>query len=439
MKKWFEENNIDEVEGVVPDMAGIARGKFVPAKKFRQEGMRLPESVFIQCVTGEYVEKPVIPATDPDMDLRPDPNTIRIVPWATDPTASVIQDCFYSDGSPVTISPRYVLRRVLDLYKQKGWQPIVAPEVEFYLVKPNLDPDYPLEPPVGRSGRQETVRQAFSIDAVNEFEAYFEEIYEFCEAQKIEVDSLIHEGGAGQVEINFMHGDALDLADQVFLFKRTVRETAFRHNMYATFMAKPMATEPGSALHLHQSVIDIETGRNIFSDENEQPTDVFFSFIAGLQKYIPASILLLAPYVNSYRRFARYLSAPINVQWGYENRTVGFRVPRSEPEARRVENRVPGADVNPYIAIATSLACGYLGILEGLSPSEAVDTSAYDMEHEMPRDLFSALDCLKECKEIQEILGEKFIEVFCAVKEQEHETFFQVISAWEREFLLLNV
>jgi glutamine synthetase len=192
-------------------------------------------------------------------------------------------------------------------------------------------------------------------------------------------------------------------------------------------------------LHLHQSVIDVESGRNIFSDEKEQPTDLFFSFIGGLQKYIPESILLLAPYVNSYRRFARYLSAPINVQWGYENRTVGFRVPRSDPEARRVENRVPGADVNPYIAIATSLACGYLGMLEGLSPSEAVDTSAYDMEHAMPRDLFSALDCLKECKEIQEILGEKFIEVFCAVKEQEHETFFQVISPWEREFLLLNV
>lgn len=439
LNKWIADNNIDEVEGIVSDMAGIARGKFVPANKFRHEGMRLPESVFIQCVTGEYVEKPVIPPTDPDMDLRPDLNTIRIVPWATDPTASVILDCFYFDGSPVKISPRYVLRRVLDLYKKKGWRPIVAPEVEFYLVKPNLDPDYPLEPPVGRSGRQETVRQAFSIDAINEFEPYFEDIYNFCEVQKIEIDTLIHEGGAGQVEINFVHGDPLDLADQVFLFKRTVRETAFRHNMYATFMAKPMAKEPGSALHLHQSVIDIESGRNIFSDEKEQPTDLFFSFIGGLQKYIPESILLLAPYVNSYRRFARYLSAPINVQWGFENRTVGFRVPRSDSEARRVENRVPGADVNPYIAIATSLACGYIGMLEGLSPSDAVDTSAYDMEHAMPRDLFSALDRLKDCKEIQEILGEKFIEVFCTVKEQEHETFFQVISAWEREFLLLNV
>lgn len=439
IKKWLADNNIDEVEGLVPDMAGIARGKFVPAKKFRQEGMRLPESVFIQCVTGEYVEEEVIPPTDPDMDLRPDANTIRIVPWAADPTASVIQDCFYFDGTPVKMSPRYVLRRVLDLYKDKGWQPIVAPEVEFYLVKPNLDPDYPLEPPVGRSGRQETVRQAFSIDAVNEFEPLFEEMYDFCEAQNIEIDTLIHEGGAGQVEINFVHGDALDLADQAFLFKRTVRETAFRHKMYATFMAKPMAKEPGSALHLHQSVVDTETGENIFSDKNGEPTDLFYSFIAGLQKYIPQSILLFAPYVNSYRRFARWLSAPINVQWGFDNRTVGFRVPRSEPDARRVENRVPGADVNPYIAIATSLACGYLGMIEGLKPSDPVDTSAYEMEHGIPRDLFSALDHLKGCKGIQDALGEKFIEVFCAVKEQEHETFFQVISAWEREFLLLNV
>ena len=207
----------------------------------------------------------------------------------------------------------------------------------------------------------------------------------------------------------------------------------------ATFMAKPMAKEPGSALHLHQSVVDSKTGQNIFSDEAGEATDLFFSFIAGQQKYIPQSILMFAPYVNSYRRFAKWLSAPINVQWGYENRTVGFRIPRSSADARRVENRVPGADVNPYLAIATSLACGYLGMVEGLKPSDPVDTSAYEMEHGIPRNLFSALDHLKASKEIQEVLGEKFIEVFCAVKEQEHETFFQVISPWEREFLLLNV
>lgn len=440
IEEWLIENGIDEVEGLVPDMAGVARGKFMPAKKFcKEEGMKLPESVFIQTVTGEYVQKPVIHTYDPDMVTRPDGSTLRPVPWAPDPTASCIQDCYYHDGSPVTIAPRHVLRRVLELYEAKGWKPIVAPEVEFYLVKPNTDADYPLEPPIGRSGRQETVRQAYSIDAVNEFDPLFEDIYDYCEAQNIDVDSLIHESGAAQVEINLVHGDPLSLADQVFLFKRTVRETAMRHQVYATFMAKPMAQEPGSALHLHQSVLDAKTGENIFSEPNGEPSSLFLSYIGGLQEYIPQSVLVVAPYVNSYRRFARYLSAPINVHWGYDNRTVGLRVPVSDPKNRRIENRVAGADVNPYLAIAVSLACGYLGMVEGLQPTPPVTESAYELPQTLPRDLFMALDRLQASERVREILGDEFVKVFCAIKEQEYETYFQVISPWEREFLLLNV
>jgi len=439
IKKWLEEHGIDEVEGLVPDMAGVARGKFIPASKFCKQEMRLPESVFIQTVTGDYATKPVLSLADRDMVLRPAADTIRLVPWAADPTASVIQDCFHHDGSPVDIAPRYVLMRVLKMYRERGWDPVVAPEVEFYLVKPNVDPDYPLEPPVGRSGRQETVPQAHSIDAVNEFDPLFEDIYDYCEAQGIEAETLIHECGAAQFEINFLHGDPMSLADQVFHFKRTVRETAMRHKVYATFMAKPMAREPGSALHIHQSVVDAKSGENVFSGPSGEASQTFLSFIAGLQKYIPETILLLAPYVNSYRRFARHLSAPINLHWGYDNRTVGLRVPESKPENRRVENRVAGADVNPYLAIAVSLACGYLGVEEELQPTEPVTESAYDMPFAFPRDLYAALDRLRDCEPIKAMLGEKFVEVYCAIKEQEYEKYFQVISPWEREFLLMNV
>ena len=162
----------------------------------------------------------------------------------------------------------------------------------------------------------------------------------------------------------------MSLADQVFLFKRTAREAALRHKMYATFMAKPMAREPGSAMHIHQSIIDRRTGQNIFSDAEGRPSPLFFSHIAGLQKYLPAAMSLFAPNVNSYRRITRHHSAPINTQWGYDNRTAGLRVPVSNPANRRVENRVGGADANPYLAIAASLACGYLGMVEGLKPTE---------------------------------------------------------------------
>ncbi|MEM7282669.1 MAG: glutamine synthetase family protein, partial [Pseudomonadota bacterium] len=390
--QWLRDNRIEEVEGVVPDMSGIARGKFVPAKKFsKEEGMRLPESIFIQSVNGEFVMEPVISMADRDMVVRPDVNTLATVPWATDPTASVIQDCFHFDGSPVEIAPRYVLKRVLAMYEEQGLKPVVAPEVEFYLVKPNVDPDYPLEPPVGRSGRA-TARQPYSIDAVNEFEPLFEEIYDFCEAQEIEVDTLIHEAGAAQVEINFLHGDPLSLADQVFRFKRTAREAAMRHDVYATFMAKPMAQEPGSALHLHQSVVRIDDNSNIFSNPDGSPSDNFHHFIGGQQEYIPKALLLFAPYVNSYRRFARHLSAPINIQWGHDNRTVGLRVPESSPKDRRVENRVAGADVNPYLAIAGSLLAGFLGLKKQIKPKPAVIGSAYDLPHNLSRDMFIAMD-----------------------------------------------
>jgi len=439
IRQWLKERNIDEVEGLVPDTAGTARGKIMPATKFcKEDGMRLPESLFLQTVTGEYAEG-IAGDVEHDMVCVPDPATIRPVPWAADPTAQCIHDCFQHDGSPVETAPRYVLRRVLDLYEAEGWVPVVAPEVEFFLVKPNVDPDYELEPPIGRSGRPETVRQTFSIDAVNEFDPLFEDMYDFCEAQELELDTLIHEGGAAQMEVNFIHGDPMALADQVFIFKRTMRETAHRHNIYCTFMAKPMAGEPGSALHIHQSIVDKKTGRSLFANRRGGDSKLFRSHIAGLQRYLPAAVPLVAPYVNSYRRFTRYYAAPINVHWGYDNRTVGLRVPVSDPQARRVENRIAGADVNPYLAIAASLACGYLGMKLGLRPSKAVKGDAYNLPFTLPRDLETAITRMRECEDLTEVLGEAFVESFCAVKVAEYETFFQVISPWEREFLLLNV
>ncbi len=439
--EWCTKHDITEVEALTPDMSGIARGKIMPATKYCvEEGIRLPEAVFLQTVTGDYPrdQRAVHPA-DIDMLARGDASTVRPVPWAREPTAQVIHDCFYGDNSPVEMAPRYVLRHVLELYAKRGWTPIVAPELEFYLVKPNTDADYPLEPPIGRSGRAESGRQSFGIDALNEFDPLFEDVYDYCDAQGIGLDTLVHESGSAQMEINLLHGDALELADQAFLFKRTVREAALRHNIYATFMAKPMESEPGSAMHMHQSVIDEQTGKNIFSDEQGEGTELFSAHIAGLQKYLPAAMCILAPNVNSYRRITRYLSAPINVHWGYDNRTAGLRVPMSKPSDRRIENRLAGADANPYLALAASLACGYLGMCDGLKPSEPLAGSAYDLPYSLPRSLEEALRLFNECDPLLEILGRRFALAYNAVKQTEFHNFLEVISSWEREHLLLNV
>lgn len=443
LEDFLKKHSITEIESTLADMTGNARGKFYPTRKFLAEnGGRIPETLLVQSVTGDYAlnHYDIIDARDRDMILVPDTNTLRIVPWADEPTAQLINDCYDTEGNLHPLSSRTILRRVLALYEKDGLRPVIAPEAEFYLLQQNDDPDYELRPAKGRSGRRETARRSYSIDAVNEFNPLIDTLYAYCEAQDLDVDTLIHESGAAQMEINFLHGDALDLADQVFVFKRTLRETALKHNVCATFMAKPMQNEPGSAMHIHQSIIDIKTGKNIFNKDGEFSDD-FYHYMGGLQKYTPSAISFFAPNVNSYRRFAPEIAAPMNMKWGIDNRTTGLRVPVSTPEATRIENRFPGADCNPYLAIAASLACGYLGMKEKLKPTEPT-TGAAAMENdsvELSRTLEEALRLLEDCPELCEIMGQSFVDAYVGVKKSEFETFNKVISSWEREHLLLNV
>ena len=434
---WFDERGIEDVEAFVPDMAGSARGKVVPSPKFGQGQMKMPESVFAQTVSGDYVKDPDN-VEDKDMLLVPDPNTLRPVPWAADPAASVFLDCYHRDGSLVAKSPRAVLRSVLAKYEARGWIPVVAPEVEFYLLSPHSDPNEEAEPPEGRLGWTEGANQPYSIDTMNDFDPFVNEVYAFCEAQGISIDTISQEMGPAQFELNFLHGHAVELADQVFLFKRTVREAAIKHNMHATFLAKPMAEEAGSALHIHQSVVD-KSGDNIFSNADGSPSDLFYGFLGGLQHYMNDTLLLFAPYVNSYRRFMNPDSSPVNLAWAIDNRTVGLRVPDSGPEARRVENRLAGADVNPYLVIAASLACGYLGMTEGLKPTEETEGSAYGQDFGLHKHIYSAVDALRDSDAMRGMLGDSFVDLYTALKDAEYQEFQEIITPWEREILMFNV
>ncbi|HEY9547919.1 MAG TPA: glutamine synthetase family protein [Kiloniellaceae bacterium] len=445
IETFLKEHRIDEVECLVPDMAGIARGKILPAQKFlegmRKNGLRIPEDIFIQTVNGDYPEDSddVTSASTRDVYLIPDTSTVRLVPWYDEPTAQVICDAYHFDGTEVQIAARHILKRILALYEEEGWKPVVAPELEFFLVDVNTDPDYPLVPPIGRSGRRETSRQAYGVDAVNEFDPIFEDVYDFCEIQGIDIDTLTHEGGAAQMEMNFNHGDPMLLADQAFLFKRTVREAAMRHKVYATFMAKPMQGQPGSSMHIHQSLLDAKSGRNLFATRVGKDTALFRSHIAGLQRYLPTVMPLLAPNVNSYRRLMPDYDAPINTHWGYDNRTVGLRVPNSDAASRRVENRLAGADANPYLAISASLACGYLGMKEKLKPRQPIPGNAYRLARTLPRTLYDALERFNGTRALKPIFGAIFIEAVTLVKGAELDAYQLVISSWEREHLLLNV
>jgi glutamine synthetase len=444
-ESWIREHGIGEVECLVPDMNGIVRGKVFPAQKFlkseRDGTLRIPSSIYALTVTGDYAEeeKDEVSVLDPDVILRPDLSTIRVAPGYRTPTAFVIADGYRGDNSPYEIAPRHVLKTVVQLYEAQGWSPVIAPELEFYLTQINPDPDLPLMPPAGRSGRPETAPQPYGLEAITEYEDLIENIYEDAEMAELQIDTLIHESGTAQLEINFNHGAPVSLADQVVLFKRLVRQVALSHKVYATFMAKPMSEQPGSAMHIHQSVVDTKTGENIFSLKDGHSSPAFRHFIGGLQKYLPQVVPLFAPNVNSYRRMHPSFAAPINLQWGIDNRTCGLRVPISDGQNRRVENRLPGADANPYLAIAASLVCGYIGMMEKAEPTEAVTTNAYRYARTIPRTLEEALDLFTNCAPVRNLLGSSFFEIFATIKTTELEAYRAVISSWERDHLLLKV
>lgn len=438
---YADGGRIEEVECIIPDIVGTSRGKAMPAAKFDPStDLALPISLFYQTISGEYVDMEIENQwVERDVLLRADMSTACAVPWSEDVTLQVICDMFNRDGTPLAISPRGLLKHIVGLYTEKGWKPVIAPELEFYLTKPNHDPNEPIEPPIGRTGRKGASRQVYSMSAVDEYGPVIDTIYDFAEAQGLEIDTVIQEGGAGQIEINLNHGDPINLADQVFLFKRTIREAALKNGVFATFMAKPIRDEPGSAMHVHQSIVNAKTGKNIFSNEDGSATDLFRWFIGGSQKYMMDVVPLLAPYVNSFRRITvDGQSAPANLEWASDNRTTGLRVPHSSPAARRLENRVIGMDANPYIAIAASLACGYLGMVNKVEPRAEAVKEVWEVDTPLPATLRAALELFDGAEEMRSVLGEEFCKLYSDIKWAENEEYQREISPWERQHLLLN-
>lgn len=436
IKAWLKKYNIRQVEMVVSDMAGAARGKLQPVADLEKRDFKLPVAIYGQTVDGDYYLRGNNPE-DRDMLVRPDTSTLRLVPWASEPTASVIMDGYDANGVPIDVSPRGVLRRVVAQFDDKGWNPIVAPEVEFYLSKAperpaGSDVEVIAEAPL--SGATDP----YGIDRMHELADFFRQLHEHCAAQDISLGAISQELGPAQFEVNFNHGPAIKLADDVFHFKRTLKRTAIAHGMRASFLAKRDREIPGSSLHIHQSVYDND-GRNIFSSADGDASALFRFYLGGLQEYMKAALLLFAPYANSYRRFLSHWSSPINLEWGVDNRTVGLRVPESEAAARRIENRLAGSDVNPYLVIAGTLACGYLGIEQKLEPRAAVVGSAYDVPFALHRHFYGALEGLSSSEELRQILGDNFVDLYTKVKELEYREYQEQVPEWELEHLNDNV
>ena len=435
LQGFFQQYTVRDVECLFPDVSGYPRGKLMPAHSFAKGAeLRIAQAIPMQAITGDYSYHPIFPDADPDIRLVPDYSTLKMIPWSSVPRAFAIHDCVELDGSFCPFAPRSILKNVLARYAELGLTPVVAPEIEFYLTAPNVNPDLPFVAPPARNGRAENGQSAFSMNMLNELAPFWDEFNAAVDALGINADTWIHEVGLSQYEINLMHGDPLQLADQAFMFKYAAKEIAIKHGMNAVFMAKPIAGQPGSSMHLHQSVVDAN-GRNIFCNDDGSNSARFQHFIGGLQKYLPDLMLIFAPSVNSFRRFIPGSQAPINLQWGEDNRTAGLRIPLAAPVARRVENRIAGADANPYLAIAASLAAGLAGIEEQLAPSAAVEGSAYDCSHDLAPTFMAAHAQMVNSSSARKLLGDSFVTAFCAVKELEYQSYLYEIGAWERRFL----
>lgn len=444
-EKWLSDHKVEEVEIIVSDFAGIARGKLIPVGKFidgiGSKDLRMPDSIFSTTLDGDFALNEYLDDMEADLYLVPEIESLRLTPWRKKKTASVICDLIDDDNKSAMMAPRQLLKNVLKLYEAKGWQPIVAPEFEFYLIALQGDSLDQPKAAAGKSGKPVDDKGMFSMAGLDEFEDLFTDVRNYCEIMGVPIDTLELEAGAGQFEMNMMHGKPLDVADQAFYLKRILKQTANNHGVCASMAAKPFPSDYGNSMHIHQSVVSIKDGKNVFSDDSGEDTEIFHSYIAGLQKYVPNLMPIFAPYSNSYLRFGSALSSPANLHWGVENRSVGLRVPAGKSRAaRRVENRIAGSDVNPYLVFAASLIAGYLGIEQGLKPTDTVTDSAYEIKTLLlPTDIYTALNDFDKSKMIRKYFGDEFVTTFTGVKRLECQANASKLTEWELRYLLANV
>ncbi|WP_297836512.1 glutamine synthetase family protein [Pseudomonas sp.] len=398
--------------------------------------LQLARGVLLQCIMGGYPPARFYGSDDGDLALVADPTQIHRLPWSAQPRALVICDADDLAGGGSNLSTRVQLKAVIARYAARGLVPVVATELEFFVFAPNADPAQPFQPPVGLDGRREDGHSAFSISSNNGLRPFFTEVYACMAALGLPRDTFMHEMGVSQFEINLLHGDPLLLADQTFLFKHLLKEVALKHGLIVVCMAKPLAHTPGSSMHIHQSVLDLHSGDNVFSDEQGNETAMFKHFIGGQQAAMADFTALFAPNVNSYQRLCHPYASPNNACWSYDNRAAGLRIPASAPVARRVENRLPGADANPYLAIAASLAAGLYGIEHELQPTEAIQGEIEVPDNvSLPCTLHAALERLKRSQLAKELFGAEFIDGYIASKSMELTSFFDEITPWERRVL----
>jgi len=431
---------VKQVEVLATDICGHFFGKRYPIEKltsFASEGLAMPASMFVLNTLGEPMEGiPYgIEDGDPDGHFYLVPGSLCLNKWGNRPRAQILATTC-GDRQPSFFEPRYILQQVIDGFARHQWYPVVAFELEFYLFDRHRDDAGSIQIVRNpKTGRKDTPT-VLSSARIGDFEDVIDDILQACELQDIDTGAISSELGPGQFEINFNHHDnVLRAADETNLFKRTVVEVAKKHGMGASFIAKPMLEFAGNGLHMHISIVDAD-GKNIFAD-GKQAHERLHHAIGGLLETMPAAMSFWAPNINSYRRYRGGIScAPVSLTWGDENRTVAFRIPLAKNGAWRIENRVPGADANPYLAMAVSLAGMLHGIEKRIDPGPPTAESVEGRDENLPLKLADALAATASSEVLKNIMGADFIDLYCYHRAAETAEFENYISTREYDWYL---
>lgn len=444
----FMERNpeVSSIDLLIADGNGIVRGKRINddhLEKVYSKGICLPGSIFGLDTCGQTVEETGLGFEKGDADnlCYPVPGTLTLTGWRTGAGAQLLMTMLDDDGTPFRADPRVVLGDVVGRFHDLGLTPVVAVELEFYLLDTERDESGRPQPPKSPvTGQRESSTQVYGMAELDDYTEFMDEVRRIADIQGVPADTAVSEYAPGQYEVNLSHlPDPIRASDHAVMLKRIVKRAANSLGMEATFMAKPYPEQSGSGMHVHVSLLD-DAGRNVFAGEDEMGSEMLRCAAGGLMTTMTEVTALLAPNANSYRRFQPDSFVPLAPTWGVNNRTVAIRVPAGDPEATRVEHRVAGADANPYLVMAAVLAGVHHGIARRIDPGAPVIGNAGDqVDRELPSGWLHAVEAFEESEVMREYLGEQFMSIFAACKRFERESFASHVTSLEYEWYLRTV
>lgn len=433
--------DIEIFEAILPDINGRLRGKWIARSKIEKAfngGLKLPLSTLAFDVWGRDPESWVYEDGDADGICEPDAGSLAPVPWLKRPTAQVLLSLNEASGEPCAYDPRVILRHLSKRLEKHGLTAVVATEMEFYLFQGDCDATgRPRHTQTENGGAVAIGGQTYGIEAMQDVADVMHGIRDACHVQNLPVDTLIKEAAPSQYEINLYHQPSpLLAADQGLMLQRAIKGVAQRHDMRASFMAKPFAELPGNGMHVHCSLVDTD-GNNAFDNDTDEGNALLRHAIAGCLATMSDCMLLFAPHLNSYRRLQPENHAPTAPTWGYENRTVAIRVPADSRKAMRIEHRVAGADASPHLVIAAIIAAMLHGIENELEAPQPLVGDAYKQcEPVLPDNWPEALQRFGQSVFVRNYLGEEFQRVYAATKQQEIAEFQKHVTPLEYQSYL---